>query len=103
MLQRWIYLGLLAIVFLFGITFALSNSDPVQLRYYFGEWHAPLSIIVVVAFVTGIVLGMLSAGLVLLRLRRQLRHKTNALRLAEEEIVRLRGVGVTPPGREGGA
>lgn len=49
-------------IILLGSGFALLNHLPVTINYYFGEFLAPISIVVTVSFVAGAVIGML-AGL----------------------------------------
>jgi lipopolysaccharide assembly protein A len=68
-----------------GLSFAVLNSQPVTLNYYFGNRDVPLSMIVVLALAAGAVIGVLvSAGLILklrmqaAQLRRRLRHAQQA-------------------------
>lgn len=83
-------LGFLFVVALVvtGLSFAVLNSQPVSLNYYFGYRDIPLSMIVVLSLAAGAVVGVLvSAGLVLrlkaqvAQLRRKLRH---AERMADQ-------------------
>jgi len=74
------FLFLVALV-VTGLSFAVLNSQPVSLNYYFGYRDIPLSMIVVLSLATGAVIGVLvSAGLIIRlkaqrgRLRRKLRH-----------------------------
>jgi uncharacterized integral membrane protein len=72
----WIAKG---VVFLALAGFALKNSEIVTLRYFLGqEWRAPLSLVLLLFFAAGAVLGVLAALSVAYRQRREL----NALRRA---------------------
>jgi lipopolysaccharide assembly protein A len=72
-----------AVVFLVIFLFALKNTDPVTVRFYFEqEWHAPLIMVVVAVFASGAVLGMIALIPAFMR-----RHRTIA-RLKKELRVR---------------
>ena len=58
-------------LFLILLGFAVKNSDPVSVYYYFGaEWRAPLVFVMLVCVVAGVALGVLA---VLGQVFRQLR------------------------------
>jgi uncharacterized integral membrane protein len=60
------------LIFLFLLAFALKNSDPVRVRFFFDNaWQAPLIIIVLLFFAGGAVLGVLSSLGTVLGLRRE--------------------------------
>ena len=68
-----------AVLFLALAGFALKNSEMVTVRYFLGqEYHAPLSLVLLLFFAAGVVLGVLAALSVVYRQRREL----NALRQA---------------------
>jgi len=59
-------------IFLFLLAFALKNSDPVSVRFFFDTaWQAPLIIIVLAFFAGGAVLGVLSVLGTVFGLRRE--------------------------------
>jgi uncharacterized integral membrane protein len=77
-------LRLVLFVLLFG--FALKNTDPVSLRFYFDyAWSAPLVLVLLFFFAGGVVTGVI-AGLAkvfrqrreILALKRELRGRTAA-------------------------
>ncbi|MBI1173978.1 MAG: DUF1049 domain-containing protein [Sideroxydans sp.] len=80
-----------AFLFLILLGLAMKNDQPVTLRYFFGyEWQTSLVVIVLLFFVAGAIVGMLSVLGNLLRqhreiaaLKRELRMK-NKLAEAEE-------------------
>jgi uncharacterized integral membrane protein len=60
-------------LFLLLLGFAVKNSDPVSVNYYFGaEWRAPLVFVMLVCVVAGVVLGVLGVIGQVFRLRREL-------------------------------
>ncbi len=50
-----------AFIFFTLFAFALNNREPVTVRWFFGvDWHAPMVIIVLVAFAAGCAIGVLA-------------------------------------------
>jgi uncharacterized integral membrane protein len=69
-----------ALIFFTLFAFALNNLQPARVLWFFGvEWHAPMVIVVLVAFAAGSVLGVLSM------LPSWWRHRRDARRLAPPE------------------
>jgi uncharacterized integral membrane protein len=64
-----------AFVFFTLFAFALNNQQPVTVRWFFGaEWHAPMVIVVLVAFAAGSALGVLAMVPAWWRHRREARR-----------------------------
>jgi lipopolysaccharide assembly protein A len=56
---------------LFG--FAIKNAEPVALYYYLGfRWEAPLSLMLLVSFLAGMVIGILLSLQPIIRLRKRI-------------------------------
>ena len=73
------------LLFVLALGFALSNTDPVELRLFSGyarTWRAPLVVFLLVFMGVGAVLGLLAAVPALFRLRREIAHLKKELRLA---------------------
>jgi uncharacterized integral membrane protein len=81
--MRFIYpiLGVVLCVLLLG--FFIKNIEPVDLHYYLGfVWHAPLSFMLLVTFLIGVVAGILICISSLIKQRRRLialQHELKAL------------------------
>ena len=72
--MRLLALSVKIILFLFLLGFAALNSDTVTLRYFRGlEWQAPLSLVILVVFALGLLIGLLACSMRLLRSHRELR------------------------------
>ena len=68
-------------LFLLLLGFAVKNSDPVVVQYYFGqEWRAPLVIVLFVSLCVGAVLGIIASLGQLFRLRREVLDLKRELR-----------------------
>jgi uncharacterized integral membrane protein len=60
-------------LFLILLGFAVKNSDPVTVYYYFGaEWRAPLVFVMLVCVVAGVALGVLGVLGQVFRQRREI-------------------------------
>lgn len=82
----------LLIIVLFGMTFATFNSESVTINYYFGQYTLPLSLLLVLVFAFGCLVGMIASFWLLMKaklLNYRLRQKLN---LAEKEISNLRAI-----------
>lgn len=63
------------VLFLLLLSFAVKNSEPVTLRYLLGwTWQAPLSLVILLAFAGGVVLGLVGCSRQIVRQRRELRR-----------------------------
>lgn len=79
-------------VFLFLLAFAVKNTDPVTLRFYFElGWQAPLIVLLLAFFAAGAVFGLAAALATLftqrkelLLLRRSLDERGESLKAAAE-------------------
>lgn len=72
-LTRYLWLAAKLLVFLLVLGFALKNSQSVTFNSYLGYvWQAPLIIMLGLAFVLGVLSGVLALLPTLFRLRREL-------------------------------
>ena len=66
---RWIVASVIFIALLF---ISLQNADPVTLRFFtLYTWQAPLVFVVLIAFASGVALGLLASAIKVVRLKRQ--------------------------------
>ena len=80
--MRILYLLLKIVLFLLMLGFAFKNTDSVAVHYFAdAQWQAPLVLVLLLAFGTGIAAGvMASLGIIvrqqreILRLKRELRN-----------------------------
>ena len=62
-----------AAVFVVLLLFALKNTEPVTLHFYFDRsWQAPLVFVVLASFAAGAIFGLLACIAPIVRLRREL-------------------------------
>lgn len=80
------------IVILLGISFAVLNAEEVKLNYYFGTTSLPLSLVTVIAFAIGAILGILVSLFLILRLKSQNAKLRRTIRNAEKEVKNLRNL-----------
>jgi uncharacterized integral membrane protein len=66
----WCFRG---VIFLFLLVFALKNTEPVTISFFFDTaWQAPLIIVALAFFAAGAVLGLLGPLGTVFRLRREI-------------------------------
>lgn len=88
--MRLITYIILTIIILLGLSFACLNAEPVVINYYIGQAKTPLSFLLVIAFSSGVIIGLLAGTIKLLKLKRlnsQLNYRVN---MAEKELTNLR-------------
>ncbi|NIO41640.1 MAG: DUF1049 domain-containing protein [Burkholderiales bacterium] len=69
------------LVFLVLLGFALKNTEPVAVKFYLGgEWQSPLVMVLLVAFICGVVAGVLASLGVVFRKRREIAGLRKQLR-----------------------
>lgn len=92
--MSWIRFGVvfvvLLVVLLVATQFALVNSDPVTVRYFAGTATVPLSLVVVFAFATGLVLASVAGWLGITRWRWKAGRLSRALDQNQKELAELR-------------
>jgi len=77
-------------VFIVLFILAARNTEPVGVRFLFGDaWHAPLALVLFLSLALGVSLGLLACLPRLLRQRRQIAKLRKALEAAAHQ----------PPGR----
>ena len=81
---------LLVIILIVGVSFAGLNSGSVSINYYVGVWKLPLSLLIVISFAIGCLMGLLAGTTLYLRLKSQNFQLKNRIKLAEKEVSNLR-------------
>jgi len=68
-------------LFVLVLAFAVKNTDPVTVHYYFdGQWQSPLIFVLLVVFCAGIALGLAAALGPMFRQRREIAELKRRLR-----------------------
>ncbi|MFA5081369.1 MAG: lipopolysaccharide assembly protein LapA domain-containing protein [Hydrogenophilaceae bacterium] len=82
--MRALTLVIKLVLFLLLLAFAIKNSEVVGVHYLMGlEWRAPLSLVLLLAFALGVLLGLLGASRQILNNRRELIRLRKAKRLSK--------------------
>lgn len=85
------YFFLLVIV-LFGMTFATLNSESVTINYYLGQTSLPFSLLLVLVFAFGCLVGMIVGFWLLIKAKLLNYRLRQRLQLAEKEVDNLRAI-----------
>lgn len=83
---------LILIIVLCGMLFATLNSQMVTVDFYFSQTNLPLSLMLVLFFTFGALLGLLVGTLLVVRAKMQNYRLKQRLSLAEKEIANLRAI-----------
>lgn len=87
---RLAYIIFSLILLVTGILFAVLNSEPVALHYYFGDIEIPVSLTIILAIIAGAILGIVASAGIIIKLKRENSHLKKTSELAEKEISNLR-------------
>lgn len=90
--MRLVQSVLLILISIVVITFAISNSEPVNFYYYFDSVTMPFSLALGLALVIGCFLGILSCLKVILRGKYEVRALKKEISIANREISNLRAI-----------
>ena len=82
----------LLVIILFGMTFATLNSESVVVNYYFGQASIALSLLLVLVFAFGCLIGMMVGLGLLIKNKIASYRLRQRLNLAEKEIENLRAI-----------
>ena len=82
----------LLIIVIFGMTFATLNSESVTINYYISQTTLPLSLLLVLIFALGCLLGMIVGIWLLIKAKLYNYRLRQRLNLAEKEIENLRAI-----------
>lgn len=80
------------IILIIGLSFAALNAESVALNYYFGVWHTPLALILILSMALGALFGVLACLSWLVGMRREINRLRKAAKLAETEVMNLRAL-----------
>jgi uncharacterized integral membrane protein len=84
--MRYFYITVSILLFLATLGFALKNDTTVTLTYYLGlEWHAPLILVMLLAFCSGAFVGIIACLPRIIRERRRLLAMQRELRDLQSE------------------
>jgi len=80
----------IAIIILFGVTFALLNGQSVEIKYYLGQATLPLSLLLALTLVFGMVLGLGLNLFSIIKLKLENSSLSKKVKQNEQEISKLR-------------
>ena len=86
---------MMVILVVIGLSFAVLNSEPVMLNYYFGNREIPLSLIVVGSLAMGALFGVLASLGVIIKLKSQTSGLRKKVRMLEKDTLNI----ATPPAK----
>jgi len=89
-------------LFLLLLVFAVRNTEPVTLRFWFDQaWQAPLVMVLLAFFAAGALLGLAAMLGVTLRQRREIARLRREAATAPQPQAQLQAAAAPPPTAEG--
>jgi putative membrane protein len=89
---KTVYVLLIMATLVVAIVFAAANYDLVTLDYLFGETELPLSILIIVSFLSGLVIGVLMDAWILYRQRARIHGLQKLVEANQKELDNLRSL-----------
>ena len=86
---RW---AIILLIILLGISFASLNAEKVTVHYYLGVSHIPISLLVVITLVIGILIGFFAGLIFYFKAKRANSRLKKRMKMAEKEIDNLRAI-----------
>ncbi len=83
---------LLLVIVVFGMTFATLNSESVTINYYLDQSTLPLSLLLVIVFALGCLIGIVVGLWLLMKAKLSNYRLRQRLKMAEKEIENLRAI-----------
>ena len=89
-IRRILYACLFIIILIAGLVFFVKNSQEQEFNYVVGSVTLPLSLLILLSLLAGVLLGLLAVTPALLRQRRRIARLEKQAQMAEKEINNLR-------------
>ena len=89
-IMRYIGYIIILVVVLIGISFAVMNANSVPVKYYTGQQHVPLSLLLALSFGVGVIIGIAVLFFKNTRLRLKNRWLSKRLKKTEKKLNALR-------------
>lgn len=92
--MKFFYVLLFISFLLIGFVLSILNSAPIKINYYYGWLEMPLSFVILVTFITGILIGYMVNTWSNMRLRRRYSALLKKASLSKKEVSNLRTLAI---------
>lgn len=89
-----VQLLLLMLILIIAAAFAALNEQVISMNYFIGTMDTPLTFVIIVCFILGMLFSFLIIVTYIIRLRWQQRRMKQSLRLKDQELNNLRAMPV---------
>lgn len=87
-MKKLLYVIVILVFFLFGLSIFYNNPQNIELKYYMGlSTEQPLTIVLLIIFIAGIIVGYFASLIKSLKLRRRLSKANKTIRTLESNRV----------------
>lgn len=95
--KRYLTVLLFVVVLLIGILFFVNNNQSIELSYLLGVINLPLSVLLLLDFIIGVVIGVIALLPLVLKLKYQKSRLEKKIKSTETEVKNLRVLPVKEP------
>ncbi|MGB5708715.1 MAG: LapA family protein [Arenicellales bacterium] len=87
-MKKLLYVIVILVFFLFGLSIFYNNPQNIELKYYMGlRTEQPLTVVLLITFIAGIIVGYFASLIKSLKLRRRLSKANKTIRTLESNQV----------------
>ncbi len=90
LIKKILYISLFVVALLFGLLFFVKNYQLLEFDYIIGVIELPLSVLMLISFFAGVLIGISALVPWLLRMKHRQSRLNRQLKLSEKEITNLR-------------
>ena len=90
--RRFIFIAVILVIILTGLSFALLNSTPVSFNYYIGKQEMALSLLLVLSLVLGAILGVAASFVIILKFRTEVSKIRREMKSKTKELTNLQSL-----------
>ena len=90
--RRFIFIAVILVIILTGLSFALLNSTPVSFNYYIGKQEMALSLLLVLSLVLGAILGVAASFSLILKFRTEVSKIRREMKSKTKELTNLQSL-----------
>ena len=90
LIKKVLYISLFVVTLVIALLFFVKNYQLLEFNYIFGVIELPLSILMLISFIFGLVVGVLAMLPMIFRLKHTQNRLQKQIRINEKEITNLR-------------
>ncbi|NIN33755.1 MAG: LapA family protein [Gammaproteobacteria bacterium] len=90
LIKKILYISLFVVTLVIALLFFVKNYQVLEFNYILGVIELPLSILMLIGFIFGLIIGIFAMLPMIFRLKHTQNHLKKQIRINEKEITNLR-------------